>query len=70
MKRGARTHSLPLLQLNTPNPMLCALEQVDYQECLHRDKLKRRIAAKALEVTRQGSAGAAGAAAGGGGGHH
>jgi hypothetical protein len=25
---------------------MCLLEQADYKECLHRDKLKRRIAAK------------------------
>lgn len=29
---------------------MCLLEQADYQECLHREKLKRRIAAKAIEV--------------------
>jgi hypothetical protein len=30
---------------------MCLLEQADYQECLHREKLKRRIAAKAIEAT-------------------
>ena len=29
---------------------MCLLEQADYQECLHREKLKRRIAIKAIEL--------------------
>ncbi len=37
-------------QLHASAPVLCLLEQADYQECLHREKLKRRIAVKALEV--------------------
>ena len=31
---------------------LCLLEQADYMECLTRDKLKRRVAAKLVEAKR------------------
>ena len=37
-------------QMQASSPVVCLLEQADYQECLHREKLKRRIAAKAIEV--------------------
>jgi len=37
-------------QANASAPVMCLLEQADYQECLHREKLKRRIAAKCVEV--------------------
>jgi hypothetical protein len=30
-------------RLSAANPALCLLEQADYMECLHRDKLKRRM---------------------------
>ena len=62
-----------LAQLHTPTPALCALEHLDYAECLHRDGLKRRVAAKLLEGARRADelAGAHGGAAhGGGGGTH
>jgi len=36
--------------MQASSPVVCLLEQADYQECLHREKLKRRIAAKAIEV--------------------
>lgn len=36
-------------QLHAAHPALCLLENADYKECLHRDKLKRRIASKAVE---------------------
>jgi hypothetical protein len=41
------------LQLNTTNPTLCLLEKADYMECLHRNKLKRRIASKLVEAKHQ-----------------
>lgn len=44
------------MQLQTTNPNLCLLEQADYKECIHRGRLKRRIAAKALEIAKQGQA--------------
>ena len=37
-------------QATASAPVMCLLQQADYQECLHREKLKRRIASKALEV--------------------
>jgi hypothetical protein len=37
------------LQLHASHPILCVLEHADYKECLHRDKLKRRIASKVVE---------------------
>jgi hypothetical protein len=40
-------------QLQAPNPALCLLEQADYMECLHRNKLKRRIADKLVEAKRK-----------------
>jgi len=39
--------------LHASNPTLCLLEQADYMECLHRDKLKRRLASKLVEAMRQ-----------------
>jgi hypothetical protein len=48
---------------------MCLLEQADYLECLRRDKLKRRMAAKLLEQKRQVTAAAASGGDGGGGGH-
>jgi len=39
-------------RLAAPNPTLCLLEQADYMECLTRDKLKRRVAAKLVEAKR------------------
>jgi hypothetical protein len=44
------TSALALVQLHASTPVVCLLEQADYQECLHREKLKRRIASKAMEV--------------------
>ena len=41
--------SVVLRQLHAAHPALCLLENADYKECLHRDKLKRRIASKAVE---------------------
>ncbi len=40
-------------QIHASNPVLCTLELADYKECLHRDKLKRRIAAKLVEHQEQ-----------------
>jgi hypothetical protein len=45
--------SLSRAQLQAPNPALCLLEQADYMECLHRNKLKRRIADKLVEAKRK-----------------
>ena len=49
--RHARALPFHPRQLHASAPVMCLLEQADYQECLHREKLKRRIAAKAIEAT-------------------
>lgn len=68
------SHYQFITQLHASTPALCALEHLDYAECLHRDGLKRRVAAKLLEGARRAdelAGGGAGAAHGGGshGGH-
>jgi hypothetical protein len=60
----------PLPQLHTPNPALCVLEQADFLECLHRDKLKRRIATKLMEAKRVHAEAHGGGGGGHGDGHH
>ncbi len=47
------SHPTPHPQATASAPVMCLLQQADYQECLHREKLKRRIASKALEVTHK-----------------
>jgi len=50
--------------------MQCALELTDYDECLHRHKLKRRIAAKLLAAHERSEAAKGGGAAHGQAAHH
>jgi hypothetical protein len=57
-------------RLSASNPTLCLLEQADYMECLHRDKLKRRIANKLVEAKRQHDEAANPKKESHGGGHH
>ena len=55
------------MQATAAHPVQCGLELTDYDECLHRHKLKRRIAAKLLAAHERSEAAKGG---GGGGGAH
>jgi hypothetical protein len=53
---AAAPSARPSQQSTASHPVQCSLELMDYDECLHRHQLKRRIAAKLLAAHERSEA--------------